>query len=545
MLIRPFPPQPFTPSPILVPSHLPTTRHSKTYHHTPSQPPDYIPTFPLDPLITTPAAPPAHLHHPHPTLSDLLVDDPSMFLSIPLSAAKSPQNPKRNSLKPEDEQEESHQQRPPIRPNAVAKSSRLDLEPNPFEQSFSRSSHHSSSSLSDRGNTPPRGGEATSTRQNALPPLSSLTSPAADPSRFPWLANQSLRTGPLSPAMLAGPQQSSGTANVNAPLRDGANGQTNGEAFDGSTFRTGFTPGTGSGFTPGYNSLMAGNFASTLPLPSPNTAAFLNMVTNATPLGEGDPTQPEGQPQHPGGDAHDHPPSAIPPHMQAQQHPHAVPPPGQPMPPQHGLSHLQANPNLAQETITPNTLSALTGVFNDMNRNQPPPPPNYFQPMGPPGPPHPMHAHPGHPGQPHPHHPGMPHVDYAQQSANAASQAANGLFLLSQAHQELSKREEETRVPGKRGSTAGPKGAAGAPQGQKRKSDAGGAANGANGKPAAKKGKKNDSPIKDESASPMFSDDGDDGSKNSGKPETEEEKRKNFLERNRQGQSALLFCKRS
>ncbi|RSH93754.1 hypothetical protein EHS25_006402 [Saitozyma podzolica] len=327
----------------------------------------------------------------------------------------------------------SNPQRPPIRPAAGTRS-KFDLEHNPFEQSFSRSSHHSSSS---ERTTPPRGGDATSIKHNALPPLSSLTSPAAaDPSQFPWLANQSLRTGPLSPAMLAGPQQQGANQPHNpSGLRNGTNeaAPSADAGFDSSTFRTGFTPGTGSGFTPAYNTLMGGNF-SALPLPSPNTAAFLNMVTNATPIGEGGDgananVQGGSDQQHPG-----QAPSAIPPHL--QQH--------------HGLSHLAPQPDMAQDTITPNTLSALTGVFNDMNRaNQagpaPPPPPNFFQPM---------HPHPGQQQQPHPG-PGMPQVDYAQQSANAASQAANGLFLLSQAHQELSKREEE-QVRGGSGHGPGP-----------------------------------------------------------------------------------------
>jgi ATF/CREB family transcription factor len=270
---------------------------------------------------------------------------------------------------------------------------------------------------------------------------------------------------------------------------------------------------------------MAGNFASSLPMPSPNTAAFLNMVTNSTPLegAAGENGQPQAPP--PADGQPPHPPTAIPPHM--QQH--------------HGLAHLQPQQHggdLGQETITPGTLSALTGVFNDMNRGVPPHaphPPQFFQP----GMPHPP---PGMP--PHAHsHQGPPHADYAQQSANAASQAANGLFLLSQAHQELSKREEEGRVTtplmGKRAvSNLPPNARPGPPQpapsttGTKRKSDAGQTKGG-------KKGKKNTPESKLESASPNFdSDDDGDGDKrsNNGKPETEEDKRKNFLERNRQGE---------
>ncbi|RXK35979.1 hypothetical protein M231_06748 [Tremella mesenterica] len=395
-------------------------------------------------------------------------------------------------------------QRPPIRPVVGQKSSRFDLEPNPFEQSFSNPPNKEA-----REGTPPRGGEATSLKHNALPPLASLTSPAAaDPLQFPWLANQSLRTGPLSPAMLAGPQPSSGNdvpPHHSSNLREGNGG--NPEPFD-TPFRTGFTPGTGSGFTPGYTSLMAGNFASSLPMPSPNTAAFLNMVTNGTPIeghagGQESSTTSDSQ-SH----SHDQPPSAIPPHMQPSGHPH-------------GLAHINANPNMSQETITPNTLSALTGVFNDMNRSNAPP---FYPPavMGPPGPPvAPIHPH------AHPH----PPVDYAQQSANAASQAANGLFLLSQAHQELSKREEEGR--GDRRTSVG---STTKMTGTKRKSDTG-----VGGQKGAKRGKKMSEPLnKEESTSPTFSFSEDDERKPDGRPETEEEKRKNFLERNRQ---AALKCR--
>lgn len=230
--------------------------------------------------------------------------------------------------------------------------------------------------------------------------------------------------------MLTGPQNRAG-----GKASNGADGEH--EAFDSSNFRTGFTPGTGSGFTPNFSSMMGGSGFSNLPMPSPNTAAFLNMVTNATPI-EGD-TNENSTSQH----TTSQPPSAIPPHLQ-QAH--------------HGLSHISNHTDIGQDTITPNTLSALTGVVNDMNRQGsgmggPQGPPNFYPPHTMP----PQHHQPvPHPngngnvtgnGVPYPPGPGAPHVDYAQQSANAASQAANGLFLLSQAHQELSKREEEGRRP--------------------------------------------------------------------------------------------------
>ncbi|WWC69124.1 uncharacterized protein I206_103060 [Kwoniella pini CBS 10737] len=509
------------------------------------------PSFPLDPLSTcipSYTAPSSPVPLPLASLinCDLLVDVDDDLTSTLLTTiitpfgnvvpdtAKSPRAAGQPlGPPPEPEANGSNPQRPPIRPNPEIRS-RFDQEPNPFEVSFreSRSSVHSSSDLSDR-NTPPRGTDATSTRHNALPPLSSLTSPAAaDPSQFPWLAN-SLRSGPLSPAMLAGPQGGNSQHN-NANNRAGGSNDANGNnnegagAFESTGFRTGFTPGTGSGFTPaGYNSFMGPGLGS-LAMPSPNTAAFLNSITNSTPLGENSEVAAAAAAANGHSGQHGElnnlqPPSAIPPHL--QQH--------------HPLPHNNSQHEVPQETITPNTLSALTGVFGEMaraNSGTQGGPPFYASGMGPP-----------HPGAVPV---GMPHVDYAQQSANAASQAANGLFLLSQAHQELSKREEEGR-----GSTPtrgrGGKASNGS-AGQKRKSDIG--PGGTPAKPA-KKGKKNSlgagaapavSPPKAAKQESFDSGDSDDDQDDGprfgadGKPETEEDKRKNFLERNRQ---AALKCR--
>ena len=465
------------------------------------------PSFPIDGLSThlaPPSRPPSPLALSLHMIFNLDDDEP---------AIKTAQSPKAGPNRPASRSE--NPQRPPPRPHGATQS-KFDLEPNPFEQSFSRSSHHSNSSHSDR-TTPPRGTDATSIKHNALPPLSSLTSPAAaDPSQFPWLAAQSLRTGPLSPAMLTGPKGTNGQQNNGNAARPTTGGQEGGQAegaFEAPTFRTGFTPGAGTGFTPGYSSLVSGNFASSLPMPSPNTAAFLNMVTNSTPI-EGSAGAGENGQNQSNGAANEgapiHPPSAIPPHLQP-----------------HGLAHLQPQAGPGQETITPGTLSALTGVFNDMNRAGPHPPQFYqHDPHAPPG----AHSH-------------LPHgVDFAQQSANAASQAANGLFLLSQAHQELSKREEEGRgapLTGKKAGNVPPTTRGASNAGQKRKSDAS-----TGGKAApAKRGKKNTPNTEGNSASPNFEDDDSDQEserRDPNKPETEEEKRKNFLERNRQ---AALKCR--
>jgi ATF/CREB family transcription factor len=147
---------------------------------------------------------------------------------------------------------------------------------------------------------------------------------------------------------------------------------------------------------------------------------------------------------------------------------------------------------------------------------------------------------------------------YLASASNAANTAANGLFLLTQAHQELKKREE---AQARAGNTAPANGV-------------NGSANQSNGKRGTKRksydpisppptsamrgGKRTRPTGRGRKASPMSpdmdNDDDDDaedddgvdfedpdagniagGRRSNKKPETEEEKRRNFLERNRQG----------
>jgi len=77
-----------------------------------------------------------------------------------------------------------------------------------------------------------------------------------------------------------------------------------------------------------------------------------------------------------------------------------------------GNSSGAANPG---PTITPNTLSAITGVLNSVQHGAP----NPYQ------------------SQQNPNNPAYP-----VSASTSANNPANGLFLLSQAHQELTKREE-------------------------------------------------------------------------------------------------------
>ncbi|GAC71196.1 hypothetical protein PANT_1d00041 [Moesziomyces antarcticus T-34] len=186
--------------------------------------------------------------------------------------------------------------RPPAKPLRNASPARSTakhhLEPNPFEKSFS-SGPTSSESIDRRSDlksdtksslsTPPlstrpgaayrdrtfsksqtspsttNNNDSASTPKPLLPPVASITSPAGESNPYPWSAGltSSLRSGPLSPAMLAGPQSSH---------------------FDPNSFRTGFTPDL-SNFKTGLTPLSGGM---SFPPPSPNTAAFLAAMVNNT-----------------------------------------------------------------------------------------------------------------------------------------------------------------------------------------------------------------------------------------------------------------------
>nr|CAG8536958.1 1237_t:CDS:2 [Entrophospora candida] len=80
----------------------------------------------------------------------------------------------------------------PSRSPFLAACSKLDLEPNPFEQSFSGVASHSE-------------GTGQGTPKPILPSVAQLTSPS--PGNDYWNMTQSLRSGPLSPSMLEGPQE--------------------------------------------------------------------------------------------------------------------------------------------------------------------------------------------------------------------------------------------------------------------------------------------------------------------------------------------------
>lgn len=456
--------------------------------------------------------------------------------------------------------------RPPLRNN-------FDLEPNPFEQSFSVSSRTSlsSSSLSSLkaaatgmnvpdssdGSTakpgspqaerksPTQGSNGSAhsrksslgdgeTPKPILPPLASITSPS-DPS-YAWSfssagISNSLRSGPLSPAMLAGPQTQPPVSSASQPASSVAALAASAASvhpplfgFDPSgTFRTGLTPSTG--LTP----LVGGPVA--FPPPSPNTAAFLAMMNSTGAGGAG-------------------------------------------------------------ATITPNTLSALTGVLQQSSGAQNGSTASSVVSSGAP----PASVAPAQVSataystgvSSMPRYSSAAYSlaqsqndNYGNASSAATTAAANGLFLLSQAHQELTKREEaqkqsQAQVNGGGQNQNNPNmngHSASAKRGSKRKSDAPSVTSqssttqsnkttsaapkrsrttstvntGANTRSSARRGSTTASSNQD--IDEEMDEDGDESDEDSlalqmgantksnqqKKPETEEEKRRNFLERNRQG----------
>jgi ATF/CREB family transcription factor len=102
--------------------------------------------------------------------------------------------------------------------------SRLDQEPNPFEQSFAAPNH----------------GDPNAQKATILPPVTAMTSPAIS-GRYGW-GSDSLRSGPLSPAMLQAPQHPNIT--FESHLRTGLTPNE-------SAMRSGLTPGGSGSIFPG------------------------------------------------------------------------------------------------------------------------------------------------------------------------------------------------------------------------------------------------------------------------------------------------------
>lgn len=378
---------------------------------------------------------------------------------------------------------------PDLKPPPRQTRSDFDLEPNPFEQSFSRPSNVRHTSRSRRDSLSPASNKSskshndrpTSAASNAhsnegrstsprpvLPPLAAIASPNTDQS-YGWQFSSSLaslRAGPLSPAMLAGPQQGSDSAShlpFESSFRTGLTPR-------GLTPRLGLTPG--SGLTP----LVGGPVS--FPPPSPSTAAFLALMNNG------------------------------------------------------------AGANL-NATITPNTLNAITVLGSSSAQ--------YSSVTHAPT----TSSHLSTSITANQENSDTPYLS----ASNAASTAANGLYLLSQAHQELTKREEaqaransaaSAPVNGRRGTkrksydpaspppqpastarTAAPQQQT-APTKRARANTINSVST--NGRGTADEDEEEEDDDDDEQHPTQGT-----GGRKQKKPETEEEKRRNFLERNRQG----------
>lgn len=106
-----------------------------------------------------------------------------------------------------------------------------------------------------------------------LPGVASMASPGSL-GGYGWNSSlaSSLRTGPLSPAMLAGPHSSGSGGHQHQH-------SSSGSGFDISSFRTGFTPDLNNyktGLTP------LGSSASNIPPPSPSTAALIALMNSSS-----------------------------------------------------------------------------------------------------------------------------------------------------------------------------------------------------------------------------------------------------------------------
>ncbi|KAI1308527.1 Aft1 HRA domain-containing protein [Xylaria venustula] len=349
--------------------------------------------------------------------------------------------------------------------------SQLSLEPNPFEQSFGT------------------GGTVETPGGTKLPSLAALTSPSSllpgnGNTPFNW-GPGSLRTGPLSPAMLSGPA-------------------TDYFGDTSHTLRSGFTPNESSlrtGLTPGGGGSM-------FPAPSPNSQAIFAQLANG------------------GGTT----PSTLDFHRTALSAAAAKASRDKPQDPPAATSQPQQTNGVPAKTETksatgafdPHDNDAANGLFmlaqGAQGRNGPP------QTQYPVGGNQPVHAHPPPPP------PANPITTSPQTNGNGVHQQPNGRGVseaISNVSEESEPAKPNTRAKGKRG---------GAANGRRKAEDAPAKA------PASKKAKTAPSAhSQDDMTSDEEEEDSKLGNDGQGKSKmTDEEKRKNFLERNR---VAALKCR--
>lgn len=346
----------------------------------------------------------------------------------------------------------------------------LNQEPNPFEKSFTVGGDPS---LGASGAPETPGG-------TKLPPVASITSPSSllpgtGNTPFNWPGG-SLRTGPLSPAMLSGPQ----TDYFSDQFRGGF------PTPNESSLRTGLTPGgSGSMFPTG--------------VPSPNTAALFN-------LGGGGAT-PSTM------DFHRTALRAAQADREHQQAQNALPATSQPQS-MNGAAGIKAEiksgPFDNHDNDAANGLFMLAQGRNGVQQQSQYPVPPQPQPAA--------HAHPAPPVQ-------HPDAHLNGNGARGSVPIVRGGSEGSEQSEEVEQSRPNTRGKGKRASGAG----AATTNGRRKAEEPPAKA------PANKKAKTS-GPASSVGSNDHI-DDEDDGDENGGdKPKhkmTEEEKRKNFLERNR------------
>ncbi|KAK3955341.1 Aft1 HRA domain-containing protein [Pseudoneurospora amorphoporcata] len=364
----------------------------------------------------------------------------------------------------------------------------LSLEPNPFEQSF--------------------GGAPETPGGTKLPPVAALASPSSilppGSTPFPWGGSNSLRSGPLSPAMLSGPTSSDYFGDH---IRGGF------PTPNESSLRTGLTPG-GSG--------------SMFPAPSPNSTLFAQLAGSAATPGTIDfhrtaisAAAAKAQAQH-----------AAQQQQQQQQQQQSQPPsitsqPASDIP--NGIPPLKPETKPPTGPFDPHDNDAANGLFMlAQGRNASQPPSQSFNVVSAPPPPPPIHPH----TAPAPVKPVNTSPQMNGNASNAGS-SARGVSEVSIGSDESELARPNTRGKGKRNSTGAPT------TGSRRKAeDASGKA------PANKKAKTNGSVSSLNGMDYSGSEDEDKPGKDDGtgpkSKMTEEEKRKNFLERNR---VAALKCR--
>jgi len=355
----------------------------------------------------------------------------------------------------------------------------LSLEPNPFEQSFS-------------SGAPPETPGGTK-----LPSVAALTSPSSllpgtGVTPFGW-GPGSLRTGPLSPAMLSGP--------TNDYFSDHIRGGF--PTPNESSLRTGLTPGgSGSMFpAPSPNSTLFAQLASTAA--TPGTIDFHRTALSAAAAKQREQAQAQAQ-------------------AQVQAQPPAVSQPPQEM--TNGASApLKPEPKAPTGPFDPHDNDAANGLFMlAQGRNSQQPQPQHFAVIAPP----PSQAHPA-PARP------VQHPSTSPQMNGGASIAGSSARGVSEAASAISEDSETARPPTR---TKGKRNSAGGTSNRRKAEDtpAKGSAN--------KKAKTNSGAPSLNGMEMDHSDDEHDmkdgeernGGGGHGKSKmTDDEKRKNFLERNR------------